>query len=83
MTEYERLEPGSRTPWDAVVVEVTQAFGRVVADVAAVEQIACLPLPVAQALAEAERMRDRMGLKRIVVRIADEKLWSSSWGNLV
>jgi len=82
MTEYERLRPGDRTPWDAVVVEVTQIFGRSVADVAAVEQIACMPVPVRQALQDAEKLRDRLSLKRIVVRIADERLWNPEWGSL-
>lgn len=83
MAEYERLKPGVRTPWDAVVVEVTQIFGRSVADVAAVEQIACLPMPVRQALVEAEALRDKMALNRIVIRIADDTLWNPAWGSLV
>ncbi|KQN77232.1 hypothetical protein ASE94_17180 [Devosia sp. Leaf64] len=82
MIEYERLRPDERTPWDAVVVEVTQIFGRSVADVAAVEQIACVPVPVRQALLDAEKLRDQLNLKRIVVRIADEGLWNPEWGHL-
>jgi len=82
MTEYERLRPHERTPWDAVVVEVTQIFGRSVADVAAVEQIACVPVPVRQALQDAEKLRDQLNLKRIVVRIADDRLWNPDWGRL-
>lgn len=83
MAEYERLKPGVRTPWDAVVVEVTQIFGRSVADVAAVEQVASLPVPVRQALAEAEALRDQMALKRIVIRIADDSFWNPAWGSLI
>ncbi|QQR38069.1 hypothetical protein [Devosia rhizoryzae] len=83
MAEFERLMHGARTPWDAVVVEVTQIFGRSVADVAAVDHIACLPVPVRQALDEAEVLRDKLGLKRIVVRIGDENLWNPAWGKLV
>lgn len=83
MTDYERLKTGARTPWDAVVVEVTRVFGRAVADVAAVDEIACLPVPVRQALTQAEQLRHKMGLERIVVRIDDEKLWNPAWGRLV
>ena len=83
MADYERIKPGARTPWDAVVVEVTEMFGRSVGDVAAVEQIACFPVPVRQALVQAEALRDKMALKRIVVRIGDEKLWNPAWGRLV
>ena len=83
MADYEQLTPGARTPWDAVVVEMTQVFGRTVADVAAVDEIASLPIPVHQALVNAEALRTEMGLKRIVVRIGDVKLWNPAWGNLV
>lgn len=83
MADYERLRPDARTPWDAVVVEVTQIFGRSVADVAAVDHIACVPIPVRQALREAEALRERLKLNRIVVRISDEKLWNPEWGYLV
>ena len=83
MADYERIKPGARTPWDAVIVEVTEMFGRSVGDVAAVEQIACFPVPVHQALVKAELLRDQMALNRIVIRIEDEKLWNPSWGNLV
>ena len=80
---YERLQAGARTPWDAVVVEVKQIFGRSVADVSSVDEIAGLPVPVRQALLEAERLRLERKLNRIVVRIADEKLWNPAWGRLV
>jgi hypothetical protein len=83
MVEYERLHPGSRTPWDAVVVTVMEGFGRTVADIAAVEQIACHPLPVHQALEKAAALRDELGLRRIVVLIENEKLWRSEWGRLL
>ncbi|NGP16470.1 hypothetical protein [Devosia aurantiaca] len=83
MADYEQLKPGMRTPHDAVVVEVTQIFGRSVADVASFDEIASLPVPVKQALAKAEALRSEAGLKRIVIRITDEKLWNPAWGRLV
>ena len=82
MVQYERLTPGSRTPWDAVIVTVRRALGRTVADVAAVEQIADFPMPVPRALREAEAMQARLGLKRIAILIEDENLWQSEWGVL-
>lgn len=82
MQNYQRLQPGSRTPWDAVVVTVRRGWGRTVADVAAVEQIADFPMPVPQALEEAAAMRERLGLARIAVMLEDEQLWRQEWGSL-
>lgn len=83
MADYERIKPGARTPWDAVVVEVTESFGRSVGDVSAVEEIASFPVPVRQALVQAEALREKLALKRIVIRIGDDKLWNPAWGGLV
>ena len=82
MSDFERIGLGSRTPWDAVIVTVRRALGRTVADVAAVEYIADFPMPVPKALETAALLRDRMGLKRIAVRLEDEKLWQPEWGSL-
>lgn len=83
MAQYERLEAGARTPWDAVVVTVREVSGRTVADVAAVEHVADFPKPVALALADAAALQEKMGLNRTVVILSEEKLWKSEWGNLV
>ncbi len=83
MAQFERLPLGARMPWDAVVVTVRRALGRTVADVAAVEQIADFPLPVPKALVEAEHLRGRLHLKRVVVLLEDEALWNGDWGELV
>lgn len=82
MSEYERLHYGARTPWDAVVVTVRRGVGRTVADVAAVEHIAELPMVVPKALLAAAALRDQMGLKRIAVLLEDENLWQPEWGTL-
>lgn len=83
MTEYEKLGPGSALLHDAVLVEITRLFGRSFAAVSTVDEIASLPIPVNQALATAEAWRVRLGLKRIVVRLEDEKFWDPVWGRLV
>jgi hypothetical protein len=82
MSDYQHLRLGARIPWDAVIVTVRRALGRTVADVAAVEYIADFPMPVPKALATAAVLRDNMGLKRIAVRLEDEKLWQPEWGKL-
>lgn len=82
MPVYERLEPGARTPWDAVVVTVRRGWGRTLADIAAVEHIADFPMPVALALGEAATLRDKLGLTRIVVMLMEEQLWRPEWGRL-
>jgi hypothetical protein len=82
MAEFEHISLGARTPWDAVIVTVRRALGRTVADIAAVEYIADFPMPVPKALAAAAILRDNLGLKRIAVRLEDEKLWQPEWGTL-
>lgn len=82
MSDFEQISLGSRTPWDAVIVTVRRALGRTVADVAAVEYIADFPMPVPRALVAAAALRDKMGLRRIAVRLEDESLWQPEWGNL-
>lgn len=82
MPVYERLEPGARTPWDAVVVTVRRGWGRTLADIAAVEHIADFPMPVPAALGEAAALRDKLGLTRIVVMLMEEQLWRPEWGRL-
>lgn len=83
MAEYERLEVGARTPWDAVVVNVREAIGRTVADVVAVEHVADFPKPVPRALEDAAELQKRMGLARIVVIVEDKSLWREQWGSLI
>jgi hypothetical protein len=82
VANYQQLQLGQRTPWDAVIVTVRRALGRTVADVAAVDQIADFPMPVPRALVEADEMRNRLNLRRIVVVLEDEKLWLPEWGTL-
>jgi hypothetical protein len=83
MSDFEQIDLGARTPWDAVIVTVRCALGRTVADVAAVEYIADFPMPVPKALAAAAVLRDNMGLKRIAVCLEDENLWRPEWGSLI
>lgn len=83
MAQYERLEAGARTPWDAVVVTVREQSGRTVADVAAVEHVADFPKPVALALADAAALQEKMGLSRTVVILSEDRLWNAEWGKLV
>jgi hypothetical protein len=82
MPDYQYLSLEARIPWDAVIVTVRRALGRTVADLAAVEYIADFPMPVPKALAAAAVLKDSMGLKRIAVRLEDERLWQPEWGNL-
>ena len=81
-TELKRLKPHERHPRDAVIVTVRRTFGRMVADVAAVEIIADFPQPVPVALRAAEALRREEGLSQIAVIVEDDD-WRPEWGMLV
>ena len=83
MAEYKRIAIDGRTPWDAVIVTVSRGAGRTVADVAAVDEIADFPMPVPEALEKAAILQERLGLTCIAVRLQEENLWRSEWGELI
>lgn len=80
---------------DAIVVRIWNMDGKLVgeADHPTVEQastgrvaMAALgnPVPVPVALANAQRLKEKMPFfKQVYVEIADDKLWDSAWGELL
>lgn len=81
MAEFQRIS-GSAPQDGAVVVEISSAGGDAVARVRPPSGAGAELLPVPRALAEAGALAERLGLDRVLVRLADERLWQQQWGTL-
>jgi hypothetical protein len=79
---------------DAIVVRIWQLDGRLVGEAdaptleqASTQQVIVTPLgnpvPVRQALANAQGMLQWMPFNTICVQIEDEQLWQAEWGKLL